>query len=75
MKRPYCDGLVWIAGIRPPDRNLSGERAIAVSLACCGHAFGTRHWAAWWEEPFAFELGWSFAPQRFTSWVICETDQ
>jgi hypothetical protein len=33
MKRPYRDVLVWLADIRPPEKHLAADRAIAAVTA------------------------------------------
>jgi hypothetical protein len=53
MKRPYCDILVWLAGIRPPSNNLSADRAIAAVIAMLAAYDREPRLAARWEERFA----------------------
>jgi hypothetical protein len=53
MKRPYRDILVWLAGIRAPNNNLSADRAIAVVIAMLAAYDLEPRLAARWEKRFA----------------------
>jgi hypothetical protein len=53
MKRPCRDVLVWLAGIRPPDKDLAADRAIAAVTAMLAAYDRDPRLAARWEERFA----------------------